>query len=113
MIGLWKDRSEKISLIGKTLSGEIRTKIALLLYEEECMSISQIAETIGESLGLVSHHVGIMKDRGMVIEEESGREHLISLSPLLYWSIRGLVRAVVEEEEIAEIEEEERGDEVE
>jgi DNA-binding transcriptional ArsR family regulator len=56
----------------QALADDTRIRIAqLLLQGERC--VTEIAEAIGEDVGRVSYHLGILRSSGVVEEERRGR----------------------------------------
>jgi DNA-binding transcriptional ArsR family regulator len=80
-----KDRlqSQECSQKLKALADADRLKIVECLQRGP-RNVSALAETLGEPIGSVSHHLGVLRAAGLVSDERQGRHIIYSLHPSIY-----------------------------
>ncbi|MAT39237.1 MAG: transcriptional regulator [Ectothiorhodospiraceae bacterium] len=64
---------ERAANMLKAVSHPIRLSIMSLLDDERRMSVTEIHEELGIEQAVASHHLTIMKDRGVLESERDGR----------------------------------------
>ncbi len=83
------DKLEKASEILKAMAHPIRVSILTLLKDKDKMNVTSIYETLGLEQSVVSHHLGILRDKNVVIAERDGKN--------VYYSIKHeLLSTVIE-----------------
>ncbi|HHG84248.1 MAG TPA: transcriptional regulator [Bacteroidetes bacterium] len=74
IIPLDKDKLEKAAFILKTIAHPLRLGIVQLLGENEQLSVSEICQYLDCEQSLVSHHLNIMKLKGVLASARSGKQ---------------------------------------
>ncbi len=67
----------------KSLSEGIRLRIIKCLFNGE-YSVSEIARMIGVDYSQVSHHLGVLRNAGIVIDRRDGKYILYRINPVLH-----------------------------
>ena len=62
------------------LGGTVRLALIRELLTER-KSVSNLADAVGQSIGLVSHNLKLLRDQGFVVSTPSARHRYYSLSP--------------------------------
>jgi len=80
----------KASQMLKAMAHPIRVSIMSIL-EEEKLNVTQIYEKLDLEQSVVSHHLGILRDKGVLNGEREGKKVYYSLKHKLLSSIIGCV----------------------
>lgn len=67
----------------KSLSEDTRIKILQCLFRGE-YSVSDIAKIVGKKHSQISHHLGVLKNTGLVVDNKNGKFVIYQINPLLY-----------------------------
>lgn len=67
----------------KALADNTRLKILELLFKGE-FSVSEIAEYTGVEYTQASHHLGVLRNAGLVIDSKEGKFVMYRLHPVCY-----------------------------
>lgn len=78
---------EKIAFILKTVAHPMRLGIVHLLEQHRELSVSQICEMLGSEQSLTSHHLQIMRLKGILLVRRQGRAMLYSLKERSIYAI--------------------------
>ena len=71
----------------KALAEGIRLEIIqCLLKGESC--VSDIAKTIGKNHSQVSHHLGILRNSGLVVDKKEGEFVIYQVHPVIYKQLK-------------------------
>ncbi len=74
------DSLQSAEEVFKALSAPMRLKIMDLIYENERMSMNNLAEALGLTNSAISMHVGKLEDAGLVtIQVESGKRGIMKV----------------------------------
>ena len=68
-----KDQLEKASDKLKAMAHPIRISILFVLKEGDKMTVTQIHESLGIEQSTTSHHLGILKDKGVLCSKREGK----------------------------------------
>lgn len=68
-----KDQLEKASEKLKAMAHPIRISILFILKEGDKMTVTQIHENLGIEQSTTSHHLGILKDKGVLCSKREGK----------------------------------------
>jgi DNA-binding transcriptional ArsR family regulator len=68
-----KDQLEKASEKLKAMAHPIRISILFILKEGDKMTVTQIHESLGIEQSTTSHHLGILKDKGVLCSKREGK----------------------------------------
>jgi DNA-binding transcriptional ArsR family regulator len=68
-----KDQLEKASDKLKAMAHPIRISILFVLKAGEKMTVTQIHESLGIEQSTTSHHLGILKDKGVLCSKREGK----------------------------------------
>jgi ArsR family transcriptional regulator len=79
--------SRECAKLLKALSEEMRLQILQCLFRGE-RSVSEIAKELGEDHSKVSHHLGILRNMGLVSDKKEGKFVVYEIHPLIYKQIR-------------------------
>jgi len=74
-----EDLVDNLSKIIKALSSPLRLRIVLLLLRYEKLSVSDLVDKTGEAQSLISHHLSVLREAGIVKVEEKGRYRYYSI----------------------------------
>lgn len=75
-----------MDLVFKALSDETRRKILKLLSERD-MTAGEIAEKFKKSWATISHHLDVLKQAGLIIDERRGKYIVYSLNTTVFQEI--------------------------
>ncbi len=67
------ERLQKASKILKAMAHPIRVAILNLLSENKKMTVTEIHRTLNIEQSTTSHHLGILKDKGVLLSERNGK----------------------------------------
>ncbi len=67
----------------KALAEETRLEILKCLFREE-HSVSDIAKELGKEHSKVSHHLGILRNAGLVVDKKEGKFVVYQIHPVIY-----------------------------
>ncbi|MEA3450761.1 MAG: metalloregulator ArsR/SmtB family transcription factor [Bacteroidota bacterium] len=84
------DQLEKASQMLKAMAHPIRVSIMHIL-ENDKLNVTQIYEKLDLEQSVVSHHLGILRDKGVLNGERDGKKVYYSLKHKLLSSIIGCV----------------------
>lgn len=87
---LTTDQLEKASNILKAMAHPIRVSIMSIL-EDEKLNVTEIYEKLELEQSVVSHHLGILRDKGVLNSEREGKKVYYSLKHDLLSSVIGCV----------------------
>lgn len=73
------DKLEKAAFVLKTIAHPVRLGIVQLLGQNETLTVSEICNTLDCEQSLISHHLNIMKLKGLLQSERSGKNINYSL----------------------------------
>lgn len=79
----------------KAIAHPIRMSILSLLETEKRLSVTEIHEKIDIEQSTASHHLGILKDKGVLVSEREGKKTFYSLKFNRLANIIGCVGACV------------------
>ncbi len=83
---LTTEQLERASQILKAMAHPIRVSIMTLL-EDDKMNVTQIYEKLNLEQSVVSHHLGILRDKGVLLAERDGKNVYYSLKHNLLSSV--------------------------
>lgn len=66
-------KNDKVLKILKAVSNPVRFKIVIGLMENEC-NVTKMQEKLGLSQPLVSHHLKILRECGLIVEKQIGKQ---------------------------------------
>ena len=72
----------------KALAEGIRLEIIQCLLKGES-SVSEIAKKIGKKHSQVSHHLGVLRNSGLVVDKKEGKFVIYKVHPVLYQRFKG------------------------
>ena len=67
----------------KALADDTRLKILELLFKGE-FSVSEIADHTGVEYSLASHHLGVLRNAGLVLDSKEGKFVMYKLHPVFH-----------------------------
>lgn len=73
----------KCARVLKSLSEDTRLRIVKFLFSGE-YSVSEIAKITGREYSQVSHHLGVLRNSGIVIDRRDGKNVVYRIDPNLY-----------------------------
>ena len=73
------DKLEKVSNMLKAIAHPMRIAILSLLENEPKMTVSDIHKKLGIEQASTSHHLGILKDKGVLVSKRDGKYSYYSL----------------------------------
>ncbi len=73
------DRLESVANMLKAIAHPMRIAILRLLEEGTKLSVSQIHQNLGIEQSSTSHHLGILKDKGILVSKRDGKNTYYSL----------------------------------
>ena len=73
------EKLDRASTMLKSLCHPIRISIVSLLSENKSLSVSEIHNKLDIEQAVASHHLSIMRDRGVLISQREGKNTLYSL----------------------------------
>lgn len=77
-----EERAERIQRIAQVLKGighEVRLRIIELLHHRKGRSVQELQKELGIEQSVLSHHLGKMRDMGLLRTEREGRKVLYQL----------------------------------
>ena len=80
MVTLNTEQLESTAFILKTIAHPMRLRVVCLLGSCEHLTVSQICERVNCEQSLVSHHLNIMKLKGVLKSERRGKNIFYSLA---------------------------------
>ncbi|WP_422446671.1 autorepressor SdpR family transcription factor [Thermoanaerobacterium sp. DL9XJH110] len=83
-------KETNLNISFKALSDPIRRKILLLLKEKD-MTAGEIAERFDISKPSISHHLNILKQAGMVVDERKGQNIYYSINTSVFEDVVSFV----------------------
>jgi len=75
--------SQECAKVLKALADNTRLRILEYLFNGES-SVSEISESIGADFSQVSHHLGVLRNSGLVIDSKEGKFVMYRLHPVFY-----------------------------
>jgi Predicted transcriptional regulators len=79
--------SRKCAKVLKALAEETRLQILYCLFRGE-RSVSEIAKEIGKDHSKVSHHLGILRNAGLVADKKEGKFVVYQIHPFVYKQLK-------------------------
>jgi len=73
------DKLESVANMLKAIAHPMRIAILSLLESEEKMSVSEIHQKLGIEQSSTSHHLGILKDKGVLVSKREGKNTFYAL----------------------------------
>ncbi|MCC7245582.1 MAG: helix-turn-helix transcriptional regulator [Saprospiraceae bacterium] len=73
-----------------------RLLIVEMLYQQKSMNVTEIYERLGIEQAVASHHLRILKDRGVVNVRRDGKNSYYALTHDAYYDILNVLNQVVE-----------------
>lgn len=73
------EKLEKVSNMLKAIAHPMRIAILNLLENEPRMTVSDIHKKLGIEQASTSHHLGILKDKGILVSKRDGKYSYYSL----------------------------------
>lgn len=73
------EKLEGVANMLKAIAHPMRIAILNLLDEEEKLTVSQIHQKLGIEQSSTSHHLGILKDKGVLTSKRDGKNTYYSL----------------------------------
>lgn len=73
------DQLEEATAILKAIAHPHRMAILSLMEEGQKLTVTEIQKRLGLEQSVVSHHLGILKDKGVLISKRDGRRIIYSL----------------------------------
>lgn len=71
----------------KALSDEIRLQILECLFDDE-LSVTDIAKDLRKKHSKVSHHLGILRNAGLVVDKKEGKFVAYRIHPVIYKQLK-------------------------
>lgn len=88
----------------KALSDPTRRKILQLLKEKD-LSAGEIADSFQISKPSISHHLNLLKQANLVIDERQGQNIIYSLNTTVFQELLGFFLNLIDKEEVDDNEE--------
>lgn len=73
------EKLEGVANMLKAIAHPMRIAILNLLDEQEKLTVSEIHQSLGIEQSSTSHHLGILKDKGILISKRDGKNTYYSL----------------------------------
>ena len=73
------EQLEKTAFILKTIAHPMRLQVVCLLGKHERLSVSEICSHVNCEQSLVSHHLNLLKMKGVLVSERHGKNIFYSL----------------------------------
>lgn len=73
------EKLEKTAYILKTIAHPMRLQVVCLLGKHEKLSVSEICSFVNCEQSLVSHHLNLLKMKGVLVSERNGKRIFYSL----------------------------------
>lgn len=93
-------QASKIADVLKALSESTRVQIVIALAKTE-RSVTDIATVVNTEMVNISHHPGLLKNAGLVVNEKAGRQVIYKLNPAIATVTDGRVRFSIDTLEIS------------
>lgn len=93
-----------LTITFKALSDPIRRKILLMLKERD-MTAGEIAERFDISKPSISHHLNILKQAGMVLDERRGQNIFYSINTSVFEDVMSFAVGLLKKTDEKEIKE--------
>lgn len=90
-IRLNPDQLERAANMLKAIAHPMRITIIGFLEEKESLSVTQIHERLGIEQSTTSHHLGILKDKGVLVSRREGKKTFYSLK---HESLKNIVKCI-------------------
>lgn len=97
-------RKLNLTITFKALSDPIRRKILLMLKERD-MTAGEIAERFDISKPSISHHLNILKQAGMVLDERRGQNIFYSINTSVFEDVMSFAVGLLKKTDEKEIKE--------
>jgi len=72
-----------------------RLLIVEMLYQNKSMNVTEIYERLGIEQAVASHHLRILKDRGVVVVRREGKNSNYSLSNDAYFQVLEILHRII------------------
>ncbi|HEM49209.1 MAG TPA: transcriptional regulator [Caldithrix sp.] len=76
---LTADQLEKAAAMLKAIAHPMRISILKHLDDEKQLTVTEIHELLGIEQSTTSHHLGILKDKGVLVSKRDGKNTLYSI----------------------------------
>jgi|WetSurMetagenome_2_1015567.scaffolds.fasta_scaffold112658_3 DNA-binding transcriptional ArsR family regulator len=76
---LCADELEKVASVLKAISHPVRISIINALEDGEKLTVTELHNVLGVEQSTASHHLGIMKDKGVLVSHREGKNIYYSL----------------------------------
>ena len=91
-------RWQGLARVFTALGDEHRQRMLLMFERGEELTIKEVADSVPLSRTAVAHHLGVLRDSGVLLEEKRGKEVYLRANPeLVLEAIEGL-RSYIKEE---------------
>lgn len=74
------EQLERTAFILKTIAHPMRLQVVCLLGKHEKLSVSEICKLVACEQSLVSHHLNLLKLKGVLVSERCGKHIFYSLA---------------------------------
>lgn len=74
------EKIERIAEVLKTIAHPVRLSVLEILEQVDSLSVNEIAARVGLEQPLVSHHLGKMKDKGVLNAKREGKMMFYSIA---------------------------------
>jgi ArsR family transcriptional regulator len=95
--------SHECAKVLKALAEGIRLEIIQCLFKGE-LSVSEIAKKIGKTHSQVSHHLGVLRNSGLVVDKKEGKFVIYQVHPVLYKRFKTITKGNILDFECCSIE---------
>ena len=74
------EKLEKVAFILKTIAHPLRLSIIDLLVKQGSLSVGQLCKQLGAEQSLTSHHLSVMREKGVLNTIREGKNVLYSIN---------------------------------
>ncbi|MDI6906615.1 MAG: autorepressor SdpR family transcription factor [Thermoanaerobacterales bacterium] len=85
-----------LNALFKALSDETRREILRLLAARGDLAAGEIADAFPLSRPTISHHLNVLKDAGLILDERRGQHIIYSLNTTVFQDLSGWLFAMVQ-----------------
>ncbi|HDZ41025.1 MAG TPA: ArsR family transcriptional regulator [Bacteroidetes bacterium] len=90
-IRLNPEQLERAASMLKAIAHPMRIKIIGFLEEGDSLSVTEIHERLGIEQSTTSHHLGILKDKGVLVSKREGKKTLYALK---HENLKNIIKCV-------------------